>query len=95
MVPQATPLDPLVHSHLQHLRVERRLAARSLALYGDALQRLQSFAASSAAPKRKPISEVFEEIRKGVPDEEWDKLPVDGAEQHAQYIYGLPKRPVS
>jgi integrase/recombinase XerC len=50
MVPQATPLDPLVHSHLQHLRVERRLAARSLALYGEALQRLQSFAASSGVP---------------------------------------------
>ena len=55
----------------------------------------QSPAVSSASPKRKPISEVFEEIRKGVPNEEWDKLPVDGAEQHDHYIYGLPKRPVS
>lgn len=61
----------------------------------EATPQTQSFAASSAAPKRKPISEVFEEIRKGVPDEEWDKLPVDGAEQHDHYIYGLPKRPVS
>ena len=28
-------------------------------------------------------------------DEEWDKLPVDGAEQHDHYIYGTPKRPRS
>ena len=46
-------------------------------------------------PRRKRISEVFEEIRKSVPKEEWDKLPVDGAEQHDHYIYGLPKRPTS
>ena len=28
-----------------------------------------------------------------VPDEEWDKLPTDLAEQHDHYIYGTPKRP--
>ncbi len=27
-----------------------------------------------------------------VPDEEFDKLPADGAEQHDHYIYGTPKR---
>jgi integrase/recombinase XerC len=32
--------DPLLSEHLQHLRVQRRLAARTLSLYGDALQRL-------------------------------------------------------
>jgi len=28
-----------------------------------------------------------------VPDEELERLPVDGAAQHDHYIYGLPKRP--
>ena len=45
MVATPAPADPLVCSHLQHLQVERRLAPRSLALYGDALQRLQASAA--------------------------------------------------
>lgn len=44
---------------------------------------------------RKPIWEAFEEISASVPDEEWAKLPVDGAEQHDHYIYGSPKRPTA
>jgi Arc/MetJ-type ribon-helix-helix transcriptional regulator len=48
-----------------------------------------------AAQARKPIWEVAAELRKSVPVEEWDKLPVDGAEQHDHYIYGTPKRPPS
>jgi Arc/MetJ-type ribon-helix-helix transcriptional regulator len=45
------------------------------------------------APAHKPIWEVIQEITAGIPDEEWAKLPVDGAEQHDHYIYGTPKRP--
>ena len=41
----------------------------------------------------KPIWEEILELTADVPDEEWDKLPVDGAEQHDHYIYGTPKRP--
>jgi len=47
------------------------------------------------APAHKPIWEVFEEITAGIPEEEWAKLPTDGAEQHDHYIYGTPKRPAS
>jgi Arc/MetJ-type ribon-helix-helix transcriptional regulator len=43
----------------------------------------------------KPIWEEIEEITAGIPDEEFLKLPVDGAEQHDHYIYGTPKRPPS
>ena len=39
-----------------------------------------------------PICEEIEEIIAGVPDEEFLKLPVDGAEQHDRCIYGTPKR---
>lgn len=45
------------------------------------------------APVHKPIWERILERTAAIPDEEWDKLPVDGAEQHDHYIYGTPKRP--
>ena len=35
---------PVVERYLTHLRVERRLAERTLAMYGEALQRLRQFA---------------------------------------------------
>jgi Arc/MetJ-type ribon-helix-helix transcriptional regulator len=41
----------------------------------------------------RPIWEEIAEIAASVPEEEWAKLPVDGAEQHDHYIYGTPKRP--
>jgi hypothetical protein len=44
-------------------------------------------------PGYKPIWEVAREIAATIPDEEWAKLPTDGAEQHDHYIYGTPKRP--
>jgi hypothetical protein len=28
-----------------------------------------------------------------VPEEEWAKIPTDGASQHDHYLYGTPKRP--
>jgi integrase/recombinase XerC len=37
-------LDPTLQRYLQHLKTERRLAARTLALYEDALSRLQACA---------------------------------------------------
>jgi len=47
------------------------------------------------APAHKPIWEEIEELTANIPDEEFLKLPVDGAEQLDHYIYGLPKRPAS
>ncbi|OGA81224.1 MAG: recombinase XerC [Burkholderiales bacterium RIFCSPHIGHO2_01_FULL_63_240] len=42
-VPHPAEPDALITRHLEHLRVQRRLAERTLAMYGDALARLQSF----------------------------------------------------
>ena len=50
---------------------------------------------ADADQTRKPIWERILERSAAIPDEEWDKLPVDGAEQHDHYIYGTPKRPPS
>jgi integrase/recombinase XerC len=44
--------DADVVRHLEYLRVERRVAARTLALYDDALGRLESLAAKMALPLR-------------------------------------------
>lgn len=50
---------------------------------------------ADAAQIHKPIWEKILEMTADIPDEEFDKLPVDGAEQHDHYIYGTPKRPPS
>lgn len=51
--------------------------------------------ARPTAPAHKPIWEEIEELTASIPEEEFLKLPVDGAEQHDHYIYGTPKRPPS
>ena len=56
----SVPAAPLVHEvlsdelerHLTHLRVEKRLAERTLAMYHDALARLQRFAAAAEVSLR-------------------------------------------
>jgi Arc/MetJ-type ribon-helix-helix transcriptional regulator len=65
------------------------------------LQKLkrESAAVGSPALNEAPDAEhrlIWDEILEltaDVPDEEWDKLPTDLAEQHDHYIYGTPKRP--
>ena len=51
-MPEAPDFDDDIRRHLQHLRVERRLAERTLAMYGDAFKWLQSFAALMPVPLR-------------------------------------------
>ncbi len=44
--------DDDIARHLQHLRVERRLAERTLAMYAEALERLRRLAAEAGVPLR-------------------------------------------
>ena len=48
-----------------------------------------------SAPDRKAVWERILERTAAIPDEEWDKLPTDLAEQHDHYLYGTPKRPTA
>ena len=48
----ASALDDDLRRHLEHLQVERRLAARTLAMYGEAFERLQAFAAAGGVALR-------------------------------------------
>lgn len=43
-------------------------------------------------PSGPPIWDTIREIAAGVPDEAWDAVPTDLAEQHDHYLYGTPKR---
>lgn len=44
------------------------------------------------ATTRKSIWEELDEIAKQVPEEEWERVPADGSEQHDHYLYGAPKK---
>ena len=46
-------------------------------------------------PGERPKQTIWEKIRehsKDVPDEVWEQIPADGAEQHDHYLYGTPKK---
>jgi len=60
---------------------------------GDPHDRDKDNAVPQPHEAQKPIWEQFIDAFKDVPDEELERLPVDGAAQHDHYIYGLPKRP--
>ncbi|WP_406694254.1 ribbon-helix-helix domain-containing protein [Singulisphaera sp. Ch08] len=57
--------------------------------------RVRPETAGTGEQVHKPIWQEIAEIAATVPNEEWDKLPADGAEQHDHYIYGTPKRPTA
>ena len=61
--------------------------------YAEHTQQPQPSGQEASARAHKPIWEEILELTADVPDEEFDKLPVDGAEQHDHYIYGTLKRP--
>lgn len=90
-------------THQQWNEIERSLQGLSARDKIELIERLaHSIRAEAIAPApqeqqaeaaHKPIWEVFQEISDSIPEEEWAKLPPDGAEQHDHYIYGTPKRP--
>jgi len=49
----------------------------------------------ASALSHRPIWEEIEENTAGIPDKEFLKLRVDGAEQHDHYVYATPTRPPS
>jgi len=45
-----------------------------------------------ARASHQTILDKIDEIVKQVPEEAWDRVPTDGAEQHDHYLYGAPKK---
>ncbi|MBK8467055.1 MAG: hypothetical protein IPL32_14635 [Chloracidobacterium sp.] len=56
----------------------------------DVLRYVNGVISKQDRPKK--LGEKIQELVADVPDEVWEKLPTDGAEQHDHYIYGTPKR---
>ncbi len=55
---------------------------------------LHTILAEPQMPQRdkRSIWEVLSENMQGMPIEELEKLPTDGASEHDHYLYGAPKR---
>lgn len=51
-MPKELAVDDDIRRHLLHLQVERRLATRTLEMYGDAFERLQQFASAQPVALR-------------------------------------------
>ena len=61
----------------------------------DAQHSQQSVDFQPLVETHKPIWEEIQELTADIPDDVWDALPTDLAEQHDHYIYGTPKRPTA
>jgi antitoxin ParD1/3/4 len=48
--------------------------------------------AAEKAEKVTDLVELFDRIRRTVPDSEWEKLPRDLAANYEHYLYGSPKQ---
>lgn len=80
--------------------LKRQAESHGMSLEDYALQRLSaastqleaSPSATADEPEERPIWEEIAEIMSEVPDEEFAKLPRDGASQVDHYLYGHPKR---
>ena len=55
-------------------------------------QRLLEESKKTVVPSEKSVWQKISEHAADVPDEVWEQIPTDGAEQHDHYLYGSPKR---
>jgi hypothetical protein len=55
-------------------------------------QKVVEFVDLLSKPKRQTLLEKLAVISSRVPDEIWETLPTDGAENVDHYLYGSPKR---
>ena len=58
------------------------------------LDEVEAFEHENDNEKRqhKPVWEVIQEIFADITEEEWEKLPKDGAAELDHYLYGSPKK---
>ncbi|HXH70686.1 MAG TPA: DUF2281 domain-containing protein [Pyrinomonadaceae bacterium] len=61
----------------------------------DFVDRLQAKSAQNGEPKESNLEKLWREIDEivaRVPEEAWDEVPTDGAENVDHYLYGAPKK---
>jgi len=75
--------------------IEEALVERLRALDAEEQKRVLDFVEGIERQKSQPAKTLWDAIQdivKDVPDEVWERLPTDGAEQHDHYLYGSPKK---
>ncbi len=75
--------------------IEEQIVEKMRTLPVEKQQEVLKFVESLAVqiePQKQTIGEKIQEIIKDVPDEVWERMPTDGAEQHDHYLYGTPKK---
>ena len=76
-------------------RIEEAIVERLQALDAEEQKRVLDFVERIERQKSQPAKTLWDAIQaivKDVPDEVWERLPTDGAEQHDHYLYGSPKK---
>lgn len=74
---------------------EEAIVERLRALDAGEQKRVLDFVERIERQKSQPAKTLWDAIQdivKDVPDEVWERLPTDGAEQHDHYLYGSPKK---
>lgn len=56
------------------------------------LHEIETVSQNGDEPVTKSAWEIVQDAFKDIPEEEWEKLPNDGAAEHDHYLYGTPKR---
>lgn len=82
--------DKRMSSSIEEIVIEK-LRALPSEQQREVLEFMEGLERQAVSPP-KTIWEEIREIVKDVPDEVWDRMPRDGAEQHDHYLYGAPKK---
>ncbi len=75
--------------------IEERIVEKMRNLPLEKQQEILEFVerlATDTEPQKRTIWEKIREHAREVPDEVWEQVPADGAEQHDHYLYGAPKK---
>ena len=56
------------------------------------LHEIETVTQNGDEPVMKSAWEIVQDAFKDIPEEEWEKLPKDGAAELDHYLYGTPKR---
>jgi hypothetical protein len=88
--------DALREHSTRHLRVKGQIKPNSSKGKIRRLRSVEELTIISAeevsAPvDNRPIWEIIMELGASIPDEEWAKVPTDGAKNLDHYLYGAPK----
>ena len=77
-----TDLTQVVAEKMQAFPIEKQ---QKVLAFVESIEEVQE-------PKKQSLLEKLETISKRVPDEVWERLPSDGAENIDHYLYGAPRK---